>query len=118
MNLKAEADSLEHSAQPRPRGRPRLFRHEMRGMPESMESIPSVPEVPKVAPLPKPLTQVQYLNDRVAESKGNRGFIPEPQVTYVEFSEPPFIVKHKNAFRNICILSMFIFALLLLNTTL
>lgn len=105
---------------PRPRGRPRMFhRGGEDGLPftgNEMMAQP-YPDIPKIAPLPGKLTQLQYLNDKTAESKSHRGFIPEPQVTYVDFSEVPFIVKYKNAFRNLCILTMFIFVLLLLNTT-
>jgi hypothetical protein len=102
----------------RPRGRPRLMRHgdESPSADEAVKAMP-FPDIAKVAPLPVKLTQVRYLNDKTAESKSHRGFIPEPQVTYVDFSEVPLIVKYKNSFRNLCLLTMFIFVLLLLNTT-
>lgn len=114
MNRRDESD--EALLPVRQRGRPRMaFRDGMRENP--LPPVPSVQPIPDVAPLPKPLTHVKYLEDKVAESTNNKGFLPEPQVTYVEFSNPPFIVKYKNTFRNICLLSMFIFVLLLLNTT-
>lgn len=62
------------------------------------------------------VSQEQYLKDRISESRMDHRLLPEPQVTFVEMDYPPFLVKYRNTFRNICLISMLLFSILVLNT--